>query len=369
MRGALHILSGAGPARVVELENGTYSIGRDATSVIQIDSKQVSRHHADIVVDDSAIRLLDRGSSNGTVLNGVPVSHGVLRDGDRITIGEVVLEFHAQLPSLATRKRVNPSRPVTRSGLIPAKGRLRQPRSLRILLTGGLVAALALVVGGASYSFRRVLEDRLQTEALLRAQVLVRYLAEKNREDLRLGNEFLLDAESIKKESGVREAFIIGKKGRILAPLSRLQQAENDPFVTEALAQNSDRPVSPSPLLPNGTRILVHPIRAYNDKLGQYQTLGVAKLVFSPSAAMGSAAEIERLTLLLSISALGLALVLGWMFTRILSAPLLQLSERIHQWRSGQIPEEMSPPFKDWRPLYEVIDRTIEDDLRKDRDK
>ena len=106
-----------------------------------------------------------------------------------------------------------------------------------------------------------------------RANELVRYLAEKNREDLRLGNDLLLDVESVARERGVREALVVDAKGRILAPVSRINQSSKDPFTLEALQQNSDRKIQPSPRLRNGTHIFLHPIRAYNEGLGTYETL------------------------------------------------------------------------------------------------
>ena len=38
-------------------------------------------------------RLRDLGSTNGTYVNDEPIRERTLEDGDRITIGETVLEF------------------------------------------------------------------------------------------------------------------------------------------------------------------------------------------------------------------------------------------------------------------------------------
>ena len=39
--------------------------------------------------------LVDLGSTNGTLVNDEPVAERALDDGDRITIGETVLEFRS----------------------------------------------------------------------------------------------------------------------------------------------------------------------------------------------------------------------------------------------------------------------------------
>jgi pSer/pThr/pTyr-binding forkhead associated (FHA) protein len=51
----------------------------------------ISRHHARILVDDQ-VTLVDLGSRNGTYVSGERVKDPrVLRNGDRLTIGSVVL--------------------------------------------------------------------------------------------------------------------------------------------------------------------------------------------------------------------------------------------------------------------------------------
>jgi len=60
----------------------------------RIDSIRVSRHHARISVAGCRAVLEDLGSKNGTFMRGERVEAPVeLADGDRITIGEVVLVF------------------------------------------------------------------------------------------------------------------------------------------------------------------------------------------------------------------------------------------------------------------------------------
>lgn len=63
-------------------------IGRDADSDIQIDERQVSRHHAEIVRLSHSHTIRDLGSKNGTFLNGQAISQAAqpLRNGDEIGI-------------------------------------------------------------------------------------------------------------------------------------------------------------------------------------------------------------------------------------------------------------------------------------------
>ncbi|MBF0462337.1 MAG: FHA domain-containing protein [Magnetococcales bacterium] len=66
-----------------------FRIGRSSTSDIVIPDYSISSEHADICYDKRNYRLEDLLSTNGTVVNGVPVwGKGVeLRDGDKIKLG------------------------------------------------------------------------------------------------------------------------------------------------------------------------------------------------------------------------------------------------------------------------------------------
>jgi FHA domain len=51
-----------------------FSIGRKAGCSLQLPSKSVSSHHADLTVRDGQLTIIDRKSTNGTFVNGRRVS-------------------------------------------------------------------------------------------------------------------------------------------------------------------------------------------------------------------------------------------------------------------------------------------------------
>jgi predicted component of type VI protein secretion system len=78
------------------------TIGRDARNDLTFESASVSRDHAAVVVRDGRWYVEDRGSFNGTFLNGTRVQPGTplpLRHADRIGIGAetVLFSWPAQL--------------------------------------------------------------------------------------------------------------------------------------------------------------------------------------------------------------------------------------------------------------------------------
>jgi hypothetical protein len=76
--------------------NDTVTIGRDSHNDLVMESAAVSREHAAVTFSDGRWYLEDRGSFNGTYLNGTRVVPGTplpLRHADRISIGTETLLF------------------------------------------------------------------------------------------------------------------------------------------------------------------------------------------------------------------------------------------------------------------------------------
>lgn len=76
------------------LITGAYAILRSPTRLgrlpdndIVINDRRVSRHHAEVVQGGNGWMVRDRGSTNGTAVNGKLVSEALLRPGDIISLG------------------------------------------------------------------------------------------------------------------------------------------------------------------------------------------------------------------------------------------------------------------------------------------
>lgn len=69
------------------------TIGRQPGCDIVLDDHKASRRHAVLHVAGSVVEVEDLGSSNGTLLNGKPVTRRMLRDGDEVHIGATVLRY------------------------------------------------------------------------------------------------------------------------------------------------------------------------------------------------------------------------------------------------------------------------------------
>jgi len=89
----LDVVDGA-PAQRATIPAGGLIIGRTEGVGLRLDADGVSRRHAKIVDhDDGIVNVLDLGSTNGTFLNGRRVDAAVLREGDELKVGQVVMRF------------------------------------------------------------------------------------------------------------------------------------------------------------------------------------------------------------------------------------------------------------------------------------
>ncbi|MFW5866571.1 MAG: FHA domain-containing protein [Armatimonadota bacterium] len=73
------------------------TIGRSGENSLQVADRFISSRHALVCLREGRRILVDRGSTNGTFVNGDRVEDEVeLSDGDRIALGNTVVEYHAR---------------------------------------------------------------------------------------------------------------------------------------------------------------------------------------------------------------------------------------------------------------------------------
>lgn len=79
--------------RTYELTTPVTMLGRGTDCDLRLVDPGVSRHHAELRVEDGEVVLVDLGSTNGTFVNGQPVRRVLLTDGTRVTLGRTTLVF------------------------------------------------------------------------------------------------------------------------------------------------------------------------------------------------------------------------------------------------------------------------------------
>ena len=84
---AVVISAGPGTGRYWLLEPGTHEVGRDPEALVFLDDITVSRYHARFEVGERSLLVTDRGSTNGTYVNGYRSDEATLQAGDEVIIG------------------------------------------------------------------------------------------------------------------------------------------------------------------------------------------------------------------------------------------------------------------------------------------
>ena len=87
MESKLHLIKGNPKGKQVEIPSGTLTVGRAEDSDLIIASTRVSRHHCEIVNDEGHLAIRDKGSGNGTFINGAKIQEEALEAGDEVRIG------------------------------------------------------------------------------------------------------------------------------------------------------------------------------------------------------------------------------------------------------------------------------------------
>lgn len=257
----LVIVSGPNRGSSYSLIEGENSIGRQMDNHIVLSSGKVSKRHCALLVTPKEVFLRDEGSTNGTFVNGTLVRKLPLKSGDKIGIGEFVLELSsATLPAVATPEQSFPTPsmghdignsmppPVTASVLrsepvvevpqdLPGKikfgfegkfmpffyGTLMKNEYRSIVAV--LFAILILVsVVGSVMPMSDLAEKSIQNEAMVRAKVIAREVADRWAPAIAARAESQIDLSFIENEESVKMVAIVDQNLQIIAPQSRLNQ-------------------------------------------------------------------------------------------------------------------------------------------------
>ena len=100
------------PPMVFDLEDEYTHVGRTPGNELPLPYPSISSRHCIFILSGPDIVLRDLNSSNGTLVNGEPITEVVLRPGDLIQIGVVEMKFEPGIK----RPKLNSHVPAHRSG-------------------------------------------------------------------------------------------------------------------------------------------------------------------------------------------------------------------------------------------------------------
>ena len=94
--GKLRVITSGVETSGFNLTEGVHRVGRAADNDWVIEHDSVSTHHCAITVREGAVRLQDLGSTNGSFVDGNPVSDVPIILGQRLRLGDVEIDFEPE---------------------------------------------------------------------------------------------------------------------------------------------------------------------------------------------------------------------------------------------------------------------------------
>jgi pSer/pThr/pTyr-binding forkhead associated (FHA) protein len=154
----LTIRSDSGEKTSHDLVEESMTIGRSPENFICLDDISVSSRHAELTMVGEVCHLKDVGSTNGTLVNGEPITVAVqLRAGDRVRFGKVEGYYEIEvagdaqplprLEEVEARPAESSARPVDFANASPFLNRTKEKDRTRTAVFAAAAIALLAFIG------------------------------------------------------------------------------------------------------------------------------------------------------------------------------------------------------------------------------
>ena len=139
-----------------EFTEDLITIGRAPDNMIVIEDGSVSGRHAQLELSGETYRLKDLESTNGTRVNGIPITETALRFDDRVRFGRVEARFEPdtrgsqplpQLEEIEAKAATSSSAPVDFENASPFPRRAKDRDPVRLAILAGAAIALLTFLG------------------------------------------------------------------------------------------------------------------------------------------------------------------------------------------------------------------------------
>jgi len=129
MKLSLVVASGVHTGKPIAINGPEFLIGRDEECHLRPASPAISKKHCAVVVRDGKIFVVDLGSTNGTVVNDVPVSGEIeVKQGDRLKVGPLDFTVTVTGSSGGTPMPESLKKPAAKGGSSPATKPVLAPK-------------------------------------------------------------------------------------------------------------------------------------------------------------------------------------------------------------------------------------------------
>lgn len=311
------------------LKPGENTLGRDSGCDIHFAVEGVSKRHVNITISDDVVSIQDMGSANGTFLNGKIIKKSVAKAGDKIGLPNAILHLvYVHEKKIVVKKKVAAQREreetideILNGGtppdnlvgkffwlfkykMMPVIHGVNQEYEWKILLAI-FTAAFALIT--ITLTIFPVLQDSknvLMNEIRIRGTHYADEITRTNTKALeqktleRVDTSFLDGAG----QDGVESYELFDLDGRILRPISRMNEYTSDPVsvqIKEWFARPQNKNIKDARIIPiEGGQIGIgKQIFVYDPKTGTQESVGIIAIRFAPTTLTTEASKSSRLYL------------------------------------------------------------------------
>lgn len=387
---ALRVLNGPVAGQVFPLQPGKNRFGRSPSCQYQVHAPGISKEHMEVTVLNDKIIITDLRSSNGTYLNGVRVQGGLLKLGDKLSMHNIMLDVVSMAARGDSSSRAlapaggSQGAPLTAGPLVPAGAAmtpdLMQPQQWspaaghqqsqgyapapqhggpaaakagrawekgqrymdEVVLPGvyrltevfefkhvvmGFVGVYIIIVAILSMiPLHTITAESIDTESRRRALTVARALAANNERSIRNNDVESFSAETVIREEGVDDIYIISKEGNILAPHERMGMAPREVSFVRSIKGRTREYVE---TMFDGKIAAAVPILVFDPELQQNTAKAHAIVVYNPGSLSfddGRAFSLFMQVLILAFTAGG---ILFFFLYRLIEYPFRALNTEL----------------------------------------
>ena len=389
----------AGPNRGASylLREGENIIGRRDDNQIVLSSNKVSKSHCTIHVNAGQIDFEDLGSSNGTFLNGVLTKRGRLSAGDRLGVGDFVLQLMGNVkqqrqeqsvamaagaelmsfpsvvgPDVSTDTPHVEEAPIAMDLPSRVKGifdriflpffyQMNLKTEWRFISLGVLVAAGILIILFSLVPLTSGYRQAVVRTSLEQAWVMAKGVAESNAEAIAKGQNSQVHMGFVEKAPDVYQAVVVDLDNRIIAPAQRLNQFFSSGPVAQLVVKaarlyrdGATKPVKQE--VSENLVVSIEPIQVYQPRLGRNMVVALSVVSLDISRRTMGAGDLGLLYSQTLIFALIILACSAWILYRLVLKRFEVLNEDIDKVLQGELPQ-ITNTFKheEFNSLFEVI--------------
>lgn len=348
------------------LKDGENVLGRDSACDVHFPVEGVSKRHMSITVADDVVYITDLGSANGTFLNGRIIKKATTKTGDKVGLPNSILQVvYVQEKIVVVKKKVasqtlreetidemlNGGTPpdnlvgkifwLFKYKLMPVIHGVNQEYEWRILLAI-FTAAFALIT--ITLTIGPVLQDSknvLMNEIRIRGTHYADEISRTNTKALeqkaleRVDTSFL-DGDS---QDGVESYELFDLDGRVLRPISRLNEYTSDPVsiqIKEWFSKNKNIKDARILMLEGGKIGIGKQIFIYDPKTGTQESVGIIAIKFAPTTLTAEASKSTRLYLESLITSLLVGILFFGIVYYLTLRPIEELRFQIEEGLRGR---------------------------------